>query len=140
MRMGKPEGILLRWRDHGRRLTRCDPRYARGAFQAAKAHHLARGRLRGLDEVVIWGAGPGGRLLHDLLRGEGVGVMGFLDVHPRRIGGRKRDLPVWPVAHAGYLRDNFILVAVGAAGARPEIRGFLDRLGRQEGEDYLFVA
>jgi glycosyltransferase involved in cell wall biosynthesis len=140
MRMGKPDGVLLRWRDHSRRLTRCDPRYAKGAFQAAKVHHLARGRLRGLDQVVVWGGGPGGRLVHDLLRSQGIAVSGFLDVHPRRIGGRKRGLPVWPIEQAARVGDQFILVAVGAAGARPEIRDFLAQLGRQEGQDYLFVA
>ena len=99
MRMGKPDDILLRWRDHDGRLTRTNPRYGLERFQAAKAHYLARGRLRSAGPVVIWGAGPTGRLTHDLLRGEGVPVSGFLEVHPRRIGGQKRGLPVW-AAHS----------------------------------------
>lgn len=140
MRMGKPDGILLRWRDHGRRLTRSHPRYERSRFQAAKAHHLARGRLAAHDAIVIWGAGPGGRLMHDLLQAEGVAISGFIEVHPRRISGRKRGLPVWPVEQVSRLGDRFILVAVGAVAARPQIRAFLDRQGRQEGLDYLFVA
>jgi len=140
MRMGKPSEVLLRWRDHHGRLTRSDPRYARDLFQAAKAHHLARGRLRALDSVVIWGAGPGGRLMHDLLRAEGVPVSGFLDVHPRRIGGEKRGLPVWPIDRAAGIGDRFVLVAVGSAGARPRIKGFLEQRGREEGRDFLFVA
>jgi glycosyltransferase involved in cell wall biosynthesis len=140
MRMGKPSGVLLRWRDHQDRLTRSDPRYARDLFQAAKAHHLARGRLRALDSVVIWGAGPGGRLMHDLLRAEGVAVSGFLDVHPRRIGGEKRGLPVWPIDHVVGVGDRFVLVAVGSAGARPRIKRFLEQRGREEGRDFLLVA
>jgi len=140
MHMGKPDGILLRWRDHGRRLTRRHPRYERNRFQAAKAHHLARGRLAARDAVVIWGAGPSGRLMHDLLRAEGVAVSGFIEVHPRRIGGSKRGLPVWPVEQVARLGDHFILVAVGTASARPQIRAFLEGQGRQEGPDYLFVA
>lgn len=138
--MGKPDVILLRWRDHERRLTRSNARYARELFQAAKAHHLVRGRLRTLDSVVIWGAGPGGRLMHDLLQAEGMAVSGFLDVHPRRVGGSKRGLPVWPIEHVNEVTDRFILVAVGAAGARPRIRAFLGQQGRAEGRDYLFVA
>jgi len=140
MRMAKPEGVLLRWREHGGRLTRTSPRYARERFQAAKAHYLARGRLASAGPVVIWGAGPGGRLMHDLLVTEGVAVSGFLDVHPRRIGGRKRDLPVWPIERAGELGEIMVLVAVGAAGARPRIRRFMRALGREEGRHYLFVA
>jgi glycosyltransferase involved in cell wall biosynthesis len=139
MRMGKTAEILLRWRDHDKRLTRSDPRYARERFQAAKAHYLARGRLRGLESVVIWGAGPGGRLMHDLLCAENVAVSGFLDVHPRRLGGQKRGLPVWPIDRVSRLDGQFILVAVGTAGARPEIRAFLQQQGRAEGREYLFV-
>lgn len=138
-RMGKPDPVLLRWREHGGRLTRCDPRYDRERFQAAKAHFLARGPLRDKDEVVIWGAGPGGRLMHDLLQDEDVAVQGFIDVHPRRVDGCKRGLPVWPLAHLPQLRDAFVLAAVGAVGARQRIRGFMQRHGRVEGRDYLFV-
>jgi glycosyltransferase involved in cell wall biosynthesis len=139
MLMGKPDEVLLRWREHGRRLTRTDPRYDKGRFQAAKAHHLARGRLAAEGDLVIWGAGPGGRLMHDLLVDEGLSVSGFLDVHPRRLGGQKRGLPVWPIDAVGDLEGRFIVVAVGAAGARPRIRAFLSEQGRVEGRDYLFV-
>jgi len=140
MRMAKPEGVLLRWRDHSRRLTRRSARYGIERFQAAKAHYLARHRLANRGPVVIWGAGPSGRMLHDLLSAEGVTVQGFLDVHPRRIGGQKRDLPVWSIEQAAKLEDRMVLVAVGAAGARPRIRRFLQGLGREEGHDYLFAA
>lgn len=140
MRMAKPDGVLLRWREHGGRLTRRDPRYAVARFQAAKAHYLARGRLAGAEPVVIWGAGPGGRLMHDLLRAEGVVIRGFLDVHPRRVGGEKRGLPVWPHEQTDRAGTALILVAVGAAGARAKIRRFLQQRGRVEGPDFLFVC
>jgi glycosyltransferase involved in cell wall biosynthesis len=140
MSMGKPDPILLRWRDHGQRLTRNSPRYERTRFQAAKAHYLVAGRLRAMDSVVIWGAGPSGRAMHDLLQAEGMAVVGFLDVHPRRVGGKKRGLPVWPLDQVGRLANQFILVAVGAAGARLKIRAFLQQRDRVEGSDYLFVT
>lgn len=140
MQMGKPPEPVLRWREHDSRLTRTDPRYSIESFQRAKAHCLARGRLAGASEVVLWGAGPGGRLFHDLLQREGVAVSGFLDVHPRRIGGEKRGLPVWPVEHISNLEGRFVLVAVGAAGAREKIRRFMQQHRWVEGEQYLFVA
>ncbi len=140
IRMGKPEGILLHWRDHELRLTRTDKRYRLEQFQAAKAHFLCHQRLAGEKPVVIWGAGPSGRLMHDLIQAEGSEVLGFLDVHPRRIGQRKRGLPVWPIDRVGRLQGAFVLVAVGAAGAREKIRGFMDGRGQIEGEQYLFVC
>ena len=140
MRMGKPESVVLRWREHPDRLTRTAPRYALKQFQAAKIHYLASYRLAPGIEPVIWGAGPTGRLTHDLLRGEGRAVRGFLEVHPRRIGGRKRGLPVWPLDWVDQNPETFVLVAVGSAGARERIRRFMDEAGRVEGEDHLFVA
>lgn len=138
MRMGKPDGVLLQWREHGKRLTRTDERYSRLRFQQAKAHFLARHRLPA-GPVIIWGAGPGGRQFHDLLKAEDKAVQGFIDVHPRRIGGSKRGLPVWSHDAPGDWADGVILVAVGARGVKAEIRSLLDKGARCEGTDYLFV-
>lgn len=140
VRMAKPEAVLLRWRLHARRLTHNDERYARRRFQAAKAHYLVHGRLPPGRPVLIWGAGPGGREMHDLLDAEGAAITGFVDVHPRRIGGSKRGLPVHAIEFAATQTDALVVVAVGARGARGEIRAFLQAAGRIEGEDYLFVA
>ena len=140
MKMGKPDQPLLRWREHGGRLTRTDKRYALEQFQAAKIHYLARYRLKPGLVPLIWGAGPSGSLTFDLLRKEGRDVSGFLEVHPRRIGGEKRGRPVWPIDHLEKDRDSFVLAAVGAAGAREEIRSYMNAVDRIEGEHYLFVA
>ena len=140
MRMGKPQEILFRWREHPARLTHSDPRYGREKFQQAKACYLSRHRLGDKGPVLIWGAGPGGRLMHDLLREQGTPIMGFLEVHPRRIGGQKRGLPVWPIGKLGQMTGVFTVVAVGSAGVRPEIREFMRRHDRIEGKHYLFVV
>lgn len=138
-RFGKPEPPLLHWRDHPQRLTRTDPRYGAERFLALKASHLARWRL---PQRPLWigGAGPGGRRLHDALSGEGVDVAGFIDVHPRRIGGHKRGRPVWPRERLARMPGHFGLVAVGSPGARDRIRGELAPLGLVEGEDWIFTA
>ncbi|KAA3622903.1 MAG: glycosyltransferase, partial [Proteobacteria bacterium] len=88
IRMGKPAGVLLRWRDHERRLTRSDPRYDHRRFMAASGYYLSRGPLHG-RAAVIWGAGRCGSRYHDILVANGARVDGFIDIHPRRIGGRK---------------------------------------------------
>lgn len=140
MKMGKPDPIVLRWREHETRLTRTDERYALAAFQQAKIHYLAQNRLPPGRGLIIWGAGPTGKLTHDLLAAEQQEVLGFLEVHPRRIGGEKRGLPVWPIQQLEQDSDSFVLVAVGSAGAKVEIRRYMQDLGRVEGEQYLFVA
>lgn len=140
MKMGKPEEVLLRWREHDNRLTRTDPRYGLEKFQEAKLHYLAASRLTRETPLLIWGAGPTGAMTHDLLQAEGVEVSGFLEIHPRRIGGSKRDLPVYALGHLHDDRESFVLVAVGSAGAKEKIRAFMSGVGRIEGEDFLFVA
>ena len=139
MRMGKPEPVLLRWREHDSRVTHTDSRYRREQFMRAKTHFLVGHRLKG-RAVIIWGAGPTGRLMHDLIVAEGGKVEGFIEVHPRRIGGQKRGLPVWPVDKIENLGAAMLLIAVGAAGAREEIAGFIHQHHQTEGRDYLFVA
>lgn len=139
MKMGKPKPILLFWREHNTRLTHTDPRYRREQFTRAKTHYLVKYRLT-YQPVIIWGAGPSGRLMHDLVMAEGGSVEGFIEVHPRRIGGQKRGLPVWSMEKCHQRGLPMILVAVGAAGAREEISEFMTKISKVEGEDYLFVA
>lgn len=137
--MAKPDGILLRWRDHDGRLSRTDRRYTRAGFTRAKAHYLARTRLR-RRAAVIWGAAPTGAALHDALIAEGVRVTGFIDIDPRKIGGRKRGKPVWSPTAVAELDGELILGAVGARGARASIRSALAGLGKREGTDFLMTA
>lgn len=139
MHMGKPEPVLLRWREHESRLTHTDSLYDRNNFMQAKSHFLVHHRLQGRP-VIIWGAGPTGRLMFDLINGEGGEIEGFIEVHPRRIGGQKRGLPVWSIEKAKDLGAAMLLVAVGAAGAREEIAHYLSDCQKTEGTDFLFVA
>ena len=137
--MGKPEPVLLRWREHEKRLTHTDELYERKRFMQAKTHFLVKHRLAG-KAVIIWGAGPTGRQMHDLIIKEGGSVDGFIEVHPRRIGGQKRGLPVWAMDKVQKLNDAMLVVAVGAAGARQQISEYLTQNDKTEGQDYLFVA
>ncbi|WP_123400771.1 glycosyltransferase [Inmirania thermothiophila] len=136
--MGKPEGVLLAWRDRPGRLSRCDPRCSPAAFRAARAHFLARTVLAA-GRCVIWGAGPTGARLADALAAEGVAVAAFVDIDPRKIGRTRRGRPIRPVS--ALARANLpVVVAVGAAGARETIRAALPGLGRREGRDLWFAA
>jgi len=137
--MAKPDGVLLRWRDRDGRLSRSDPRYDIGRFIEAKAHFLARSRLRH-RQAVIWGAAPTGALLFDALEKEGVETVAFIDIDPKKIGGRKRGRPVLPAEAAAEVAPALIVGAVGSRGARADIRASLNLFGMHEGEDYLFAA
>jgi glycosyltransferase involved in cell wall biosynthesis len=143
-RFEKIPEVLLEWREHPERLTRTDSRYSLENFLRAKAHYLAQGPLADRGEVIIWGAGMHGRRLSKHLLREGVDLIAFVDIDPKKIGRTRRgkpiispeDLPgVWENAHRPAL-----LASVGARGARELIRGQLIDLGLVEGRDWWAAA
>jgi len=135
-RMAQVPRTLHVWRDHDRRLTRTDPRYAPARFFDLKAHFLARvldGRAR------IWGAGRDGRRLARALVAEGVVIEAFIDIDPKKIGGvRRGDIPI--IGPDGIGDGAPIISAVGVRGARADIRRRLTTLGLEEGADFICAA
>lgn len=135
---------LVRWRDHGDRLTRRDRRYAVERFLECKAHFLARGPLAGIDRLVIWGAGQTGRRLskHLIRRGHPPGA--FIDVDERKCGRTVRGAPVHPPEDLTALLTTpgraLVLAAVSSRGARELIRARLVDLGLVETRDFWCVA
>jgi NADH/NAD ratio-sensing transcriptional regulator Rex len=90
--------------------------------------------------VNIWGAGRVGKDFARALADEGVKIRGFFDIDPRKIGQQIYGAPVRDAQDVIRHRDTYLLVAVGAAGARELIRGQLDRAGFSEPEDYRCAA
>ena len=145
IKMGKPKGVLLHWREHNRRLTHCDERYNNKLFMQAKAHYLARSHHLKGRKAIIWGAGPTGIYLHDILREQNIDVAIFLDVDTRLIGKTKKGIPVLHFSELNnYIEEQqvaaLIIGAVGARGAREKIRQALFEMGKEEGADFLFAA
>ena len=136
--------VLYFWRDHGRRLTRTDSRYAVERFLACKAHHLLAGPLRDKTRILLWGAGQTGRRLSKhLLRG-GAPIIGCLDIDPRKIGKTMRGIPVHDAEDLGTLwqddGESLVVTAVSSRGARGLIRARLNALGLVEARDYWCAA
>jgi len=148
IKMGKPKGVLLHWREHNKRLTHCDERYNNKLFMQAKAHYLSRSHHLKKRKAIIWGAGPTGIYLHDVLLEQNVEVEAFLDVDPRLIGGLKKGVPVLHFSelnnHISAQENTALIIgavgAVGARGARAKIRQALLDMGKEEGADFLFAA
>lgn len=129
--------VLLRWRHREGRATFTHERYGVERFRELKAHYLAP-RLRAEKRrVLVWGAGPFGKRLARALEGEGVRAQGFIDIDPRKREARGVRVHA-PEALA--LGEDFVLVCVGAQGARQLIRAHLLPRGWREGEDFLCVS
>lgn len=135
-RLRAVEPVLFRWADHPRRLTRTDPRYGWPALQRLKARHLAR-QLQGCPRLTVWGAGELGLALFRQLKQLGLGAARFVDVHPRKVGRRLEGVEVVaPEALGAPSPGEHLVAAVGAKGARAEIRAFLAARGWEEGRDF----
>jgi glycosyltransferase involved in cell wall biosynthesis len=138
----KLDRTLFFWREHSARLTRTDPRYSVRSFLRCKAHYLARGPLRQVPKVILWGAGQTGRSVSKLLREEGVRIARAVDIDPAKIGGALRGIPVIPPTELpAHLDDEtVVLAAVASRGARDLIRAHLVDLGLDEGRSFWCVA
>jgi len=138
MKLGKVPDRLLEWRDSPGRLSMTDERYSLARFRALKRHYLFRMVPLAGRTFFQWGAGEvGKRWLRewDEPRPEAV-----VDINPRKIGARIHDVPVIAPEELPAPGEPFIVVAVGAPGARDEIREWLGPRGYVERSDFLFVA
>ncbi len=148
LRIARHPQALLAWRLHEGQATRRQSRYSFESFLAARAHFLGadlRERVHGRRSLWVVGAGSTGKKLGKALAREGLSLAGFIDLDPRKLGGRVRDgRRNWPVAPYEHLRDlsprPFAVVAVGAAGARERIRSELTAWGWSEQSDFLVAA
>ncbi len=141
-RMEKLPRVLLKWRDHPRRLSRTDPRCSRTAFDRLRARYLARDPrfLAHAGNFVIWGAGRKTRRRADHLLAHGYRPRAWIDIDPRKIGNQVGGIPV---AGPEWLLENgrpFVLVYVTNHGAREEITEELEGMGYQPGVDCLAVG
>ena len=137
-RFGKPDAPLLRWREHPGRLSMTDPRYSPAAFRAMKRHYLFQTYLKRREGAFIqWGAGEVGKRW---LREWPQAPAAVVDVHPRKIGRSIHGVPVISQDALPPPGTCFIVVAVGARGARDDIRARLEPGNYRELKDYLFIA
>jgi glycosyltransferase involved in cell wall biosynthesis len=136
-RIAKVPQVLLSWRDSPHRLTRTGEAYRPHKMVELRAHHLANGPLRGRP-FDMWGAGPTGKRLARALERHGMRPRRFWDVDRNK--QLARGLRVSAADELRRPDGTLIVCAVGAAGAREEIRAQLEPRGFEEGRDFLFAA
>ncbi len=138
LRMGKVPEPLLEWRNHSGRLSALDERYSLPKFRALKRHYLFRSVLKERKSFYQWGAGEVGKAwLTEWGQRSPVAVV---DVNPRKIGKVIHEVPVIAASELPPAGEAFTVVAVGAPGAREEIREWFGSHGYSEMLDYLFLA
>lgn len=138
MTMGKVDEVLVRWRHTADRLSMNDERYSQDNFRELKHRYLLDTYLRDGCSFLQWGAGQVGK---PWLRLWGDGKPeAVVDLHPRKIGISIHGVPVIHPDELPPPGDKLIVVAVGAPGARDEIRAWFSERGYTEVDDFLFLA
>lgn len=144
VRVAKVPRALLRWNDSPQRASRTETRYDPEAFFRVKAEWLALEveRARAGRAVWVWGAGRPTRKRAEWLAARGVRIAGYVDVDAKKlthaIGGT--GAPVIGPSGLPEPGEIFVLVYVGARGAREQIEGELRARGYREGRDFLLCA
>jgi glycosyltransferase involved in cell wall biosynthesis len=143
VRMAKLPETLLVWRDSPARLSRRDPRYASEAFHRVKATYLARwlaAHNPHHPSVIVWGAGRLTRRRADLLADHGVRIDAYVDIDPRKIGGRPGGVPVVAPDDLPAAGQAFVVSYVASWDARDLIEARLTSLAYRAGVDYVLAA
>jgi hypothetical protein len=141
-RFRKVPSVLVRMRDHERRLTRTSQRYSKSGFRAVAQHWLRHGPLAEPRRVALWGAGRGARAWHAWLDEIGSPPVVVIDVDPAKIGKTRRGAPVVSYERLAEIEAELCLVAVGSRGAVPRIRDAIAELRPdwREGRDWWAVV
>ena len=131
---------LLQWRNAATRLSLTDPRYSLERFRSLKRHYIEAYILpnMGIRRFVQWGAGEVGKRW--LREWRNVRPEAVVDIHPRKISTKIHGYRVIAMDDLPPPGKVFILIAVGAPGARDEIRAWLGPRGYREVADYRFIA
>ena len=138
-RMAKVPEVLLRWRQRQGSLTWTDARYSEARLREARAFYLAPRLAQRGKPLAVWGAGPTGKRLARSLEAHGIHASRFVDIDPRKVGGIARGVAIVP-PEALRPGEETLVIAVGARGARDQVRAYLVERGFVEGADFICAA
>lgn len=138
IRMGKVAEPLLEWRDGPARLSMRDERYSPASFRRLKRYYLGQAFPNNGRTFYQWGAGEVGKKW--LAEWEDQRPLAVVDINPRKIGKVIHGVPVIAPEELPQAGEAFTVVAVGAPGAREDIREWFGERGYREQSDYLFLA
>lgn len=142
IRLGKPPGVLLDWREHPERLTHTDQRYRREAFTRCRAWAAVQpqSKLGLADGRSVWlcGTGRNARHWHDALTQLDIIVNGFVDVHRHGPQRSRRGKPVISYEQLpGQRGDALVISALTQPAARAAFIRYCQVQLWDSGSDYL---
>lgn len=137
-RLDKVNDTLLQWRHTPDRLSETDTRYSPEQFRSLKRHYLPKLYPQIARGFYQWGAGVVGKAW--LREWDEQRPVKVVDLHPRKIGRTIHHVEVIKPEDLPDPGQTITLVAVGAPGARQEIREWFQERGYTETKDFVFLA
>lgn len=129
---------LLQWRHSEGRISMTHERYSLVQFRSLKRHYLEAMYLSSHEVFYQWGAGAVGK---QWLREWGSRrPKAVVDIAPRKIGKVIHGTLVIVPDDLPPPGEGFTVVAVGAPGARAQIRDWFTERGYSERKDFIFLA
>lgn len=142
--MEKIPHTLHQWRDHPQRASRNDPRYAQTAFHQVKAKYIKMWLQKEINlierKIYCWGAGRVARKFAQLLIQKGIEICGYIDPDPKKTGKWILGLPILPLEELPPPQEGFVLILVGARGARKQISDHLINAQFIPGRDFIALS
>ncbi len=129
---------LLQWRNGPGRLCLNDDRYGPEQFRSLKRDHLEGILHKQGVPFWQWGAGEVGKSW--LREWDDLRPVCVVDVNPRKMGKTIHGYAIVPPTVLPPPGEVVVAIAVGAPGAREELRSWFGARGYREAIDYWFLA
>jgi glycosyltransferase involved in cell wall biosynthesis len=129
--------VVHLWRDHSSRTSRNHPNYQQNAFFSIKLHYFFELDRDFSRPLVVWGAGPKGKIMAKLLKKRNEKFVWACN-NPNKKGHDIYDKTMQSIGEIMKLPEPQILITVAQRNAQKEIRKYLTTHGLEEYKDYYF--
>ncbi len=139
LKVASTKEIVHLWRDHKERISRNHEHYKANTFFVLKLRYffeLERDKHRSL---VIWGAGPKGKIMAKLLN-EMQEDFNWVSNNPNKHGKNIYDQILKDFAAILKMNRPQVLITVAQRNAKEEIVSFFEKHGLKAKEDYYFFS
>jgi glycosyltransferase involved in cell wall biosynthesis len=126
------------WRDHSERSSRNHPNYQQNAFFKIKIHYFFKLDRDSARPLVVWGAGPKGKVMAKLLQEKNEKFV-WASNNPNKNGHDIYGQIMQSIDEIMCLPRPQILITVAQRKAQGEIRAYLDEHKLEEYQDYFFL-
>jgi glycosyltransferase involved in cell wall biosynthesis len=129
--------VLHLWRDHAQRTSRNHVHYQQNAFFQLKLHYFLELDYRVKRPLIIWGAGPKGKIMAKLLKANKIPFQ-WVSNNPNKHGKEIYDQLMRSFTHIITQERPQVIITVAQRNAQTEIFRFLENLKLSPGEDFFF--